>query len=124
MLYSLHSVIQPRSLRALLSYTDSGKLFSLYTIHADIHSLPVTLVVLVAAVRAVVMTVVDSLVVTAVRAVTVSPLVIVISGRSSVVVPSGSFPAVGKAQGAEEGDDDEKEDGLDVHCKFECMMRI
>ena len=62
------------------------------------------------------MTVVDSFVVTAVRAVTVSPLVVVISSRSSVVVPFGSSPAVGKAQGAEEGDDDEKKDGLDVHC--------
>ena len=67
------------------------------------------------------MTVVGSLVVAAVRAVVVSPFVVVISGRSSVVVPSGSFPAVGKTQGAEEGDDDEKKDGLDVHCVFVCM---
>ena len=64
------------------------------------------------------MTVVDSFVVAAVRAVTMSPFIVVISGRSSVVVPSGSFPAVGKTQGTEEGDDDEKKDGLDVHCMF------
>ena len=89
--------------------------------HADRHFLPVTLVVLVAAVRAVVMTVVGSLVVAAVRAVTMSPLVVVISGGSSVVIPSGSFPAVGKAQGAEEGDDHEKKDCLDVHCRFVYM---
>ena len=69
------------------------------------------------------MTVVDSFVVAAVRAVTMSPLVVVISSRSSVVVPSGSFPAVSKAQGAEEGDDDEKEDGLDVHCMFVYVRR-
>ena len=68
-------------------------------------------------------TVVDSSVVAAVRAVAVSPFVVVISSRSSVVVPLGSSPAVGKAQGAEEGDDDEKKDGLDVHCMFVYYVR-
>ena len=53
--------------------------------------------VLVAAVRAVVAAVVDSSVVAAVRAVMVSPFVVVISSRSFVVVPFGSSPAVGKA---------------------------
>ena len=77
--------------------------------------------VLIAAVRAVVTTVVDSSVVATVRAVTVSPFVVVIPSRSPVVVPLGSSPAIGKAQGAEEGDDDEKKDGLDVHCMFVYM---
>ena len=62
------------------------------------------------------MTVVGSFVVAAVRAVVVSPFVVVISDRSFVVVTFGGSPAVGKAQGAEEGDDDKKKDGLDVHC--------
>ena len=40
-----------------------------------------------------------------------------------MVVPFvvGGSPAVGKAQGAEEGDDDEKKNGLDVHCMFVCI---
>ena len=66
------------------------------------------------------MTVVDSFVVTAVGAVVVSPFIVVIFDRSSVVVPSvGGLPTVGKAQGAQEGDDDEKKDGLGVHCVYE-----
>ena len=83
--------------------------------HSTLHYLPVASV-LVAAVRAVVVAVVDSSVVATVRAVAVAPFVVVISSRSSVVVPFGSSPAVGKAQGAEEGNDDKKKDGLDVHC--------
>ena len=64
----------------------------------------------VAAVRVpvVAMTAVWSIVVTAIRAVTVSPSVVV-----SVFV--GVSPATSKSHGAEEGDDDEKKDGLGVH---------
>ena len=67
------------------------------------------------------MTIVGSFVVAAVRAVVVSPFVVVVSDRSFVVVALGGSPAVGKAQGAEEGDDDKKKDGLDVHCMLVCM---
>ena len=67
------------------------------------------------------MTVVGSFVVAAIRAVMVSPFVVVVSDRSFVVVAFGGSPAVGKAQGAEEGDDHEKKDGLDVHCMLVCM---
>ena len=64
----------------------------------------------VAAVRVpiVAMTAVWSIVVTAVRAVMVAPSVVV-----SVFV--GVPPATSKSHSAEEGDDDEKKDCLDVH---------
>ena len=57
---------------------------------------------LVATVRAVVMTVVSSIFVTAVRAVTVSPFVV-------------AFVVTSKCHGAEEGNDDEEKDSLRIH---------
>ena len=77
---------------------------------APITSAALSMPFVVAAVRVpvVAMTAVWSIVVTAVRAVTVASFVVV-----SVFV--GVSPATSKSHGAEEGDDDEKEDGFEVH---------
>ena len=118
---SVHSVTQPYSLEAGLCYTDSDKLSSLYAT-ARLH-LPVTTVVFAVVgvvVTTVVVVVISSLVI-AVRVVMMSPSVVaVVLGRSSVV-PSVGSPAVGKSQGAEEGNDDEKKNGLGVHCEYVYM---